>query len=195
MLSFFSKAPQIKHHQQLEILPVPVQNPYFSNVTIVPQFILLHIFGILGKIRMTFFKKAAKKTVLQGLSAWFLYQVFYLLNSLMPEESDSLSNVLVEKFLYRIGIPAIATFGFEELVSKLYGTEFDKELAGINLLAVLIAAASSASLLDLKMENMVPFGLYALGIYYRFFAEGEAFFPLESQDNLQQPPRRYLFYR
>jgi Kef-type K+ transport system membrane component KefB len=146
-------------------------------------------------MRMTFFKKAAKKTVLQGLSAWFLYQIFSLLNSSIPEESNSLSNICLEKFLYRIGIPAIATFGFEELVSKLYGNEIDKELAGINLLVVLIATSCSAALPAMKMENMVPLGLYIMGIYYRYFAEGEGFFPPQSEDNLQPSPSHYRLDR
>lgn len=144
---------------------------------------------------MTFFKKAAKKTVLQGLSAWFLYLVFNSLNNLVPEPSEHLLNLFVKKFLYRIGIPAIATFGFEELISKLFGTEIDKELATINLIVVLIASASSGLSRDMRMENIVPVGFYVMGIYYHFFAEGEGFLPPEPEDNLQEPPRHYLFDR
>ena len=140
---------------------------------------------------MTFFKKAAKKTISQGISAWFLYEVFHFINNAIPEDSFSFTNLVVEKFLFYVGVPALATFGFEDLFSRLTETRFEQELAGINLSVVLITALTSTPLSAVKMEHLVPFTLYVMGIYYHFIAEGDGFLPLVDEDH-SPAPRRYL---
>jgi N-acetylmuramoyl-L-alanine amidase len=45
MFSFFSKSIPKSSNEQLEIIPATVANPYFSNQTITPKFILLHCTG------------------------------------------------------------------------------------------------------------------------------------------------------
>ena len=86
-----------------------------------------------------FFKKAAIKTMLHGLSAWSLLQIFYCLEQTATGDRETSSIVLLKYFMGNIAIPALATLGCENLMNKLFGTKIEPILASRNCIAAMFA--------------------------------------------------------
>jgi hypothetical protein len=107
-----------------------------------------------------FFKRAARKTVVQGLSSWFLYQAFNILESNVRELRQA-PDVEWELFMTTFAIPVLATIGVEIMTKKLFDREFDIEIAVRNSI---VAALAPLLLPGIGRENSVPILLYALGI-------------------------------
>jgi hypothetical protein len=105
-----------------------------------------------------FFKRTARKTAIQGVSSWFLYQAFNILEGNALEYRGT-TDVAWEFIMTSFAIPFLATVGVEVLMKKLVDTEFDIEIAVRN---ALVGAVSPLLLPDIGKENSVPILLYAL---------------------------------
>jgi hypothetical protein len=137
-----------------------------------------------------FFKKEAKKTVFHGLTAWFLYRALDLLESFGPE-NRSFENLILTFFLSYLGIPALATFGGEDILKRIFGIEIDAELAVNNLIYSTVGACITPfSTRDTSVDISMPLALYTLALYYHYIG-GDEFLKLVQAEPREENRPRY----
>ncbi|MES2217886.1 MAG: hypothetical protein V4501_05710 [Pseudomonadota bacterium] len=116
-----------------------------------------------------FFKAAAKKTLHHGLAAWFLYSSLSFFERFESNDTN-LENIILKLFLTYGGIPALAAFGSEELMNRLFNIEIDSSLAVHNWLAGTVSALISALYNPADtLENSVPITYFTLAMLYHYY--------------------------
>jgi hypothetical protein len=110
-------------------------------------------------MRISFFRRAAKKSIIHGISLGLLQIGFHLLEQNAPKD-DSDFMIQLKLIIQYLALPELATLGSEHLMHSLFGTPFYGNLATRNLVITIIPSL----ILPIDINLSRPFTLYALGV-------------------------------